>query len=100
MADFEDTAIRQAVVDDLRARARRHGLRRVVLFGSRVRGDHRPKSDIDLAVLGGGTVRFALEVDEEAPTLLSFDIVDIGKTTSDELRASVERDGRVLYEEI
>ena len=26
------------------------GLRRVFLFGSRVRGDHRPDSDVDLCI--------------------------------------------------
>ena len=33
--------------------ARKHGLRMVVLFGSRVRGTHRPDSDWDLCVVIG-----------------------------------------------
>lgn len=32
--------------------ARKHGVRRIILFGSRVRGDELAKSDIDLAVEG------------------------------------------------
>ena len=38
-------------------------------------GEHRPKSDIDLAVFGGDQVRFALHA-EEAPALLAFDFVN------------------------
>ena len=36
----------------LAALARRFGAKRLVLFGSRARGDNRPNSDIDLAVYG------------------------------------------------
>ena len=32
--------------------ARRHGAQRLVLFGSRARGDNKERSDIDLAVYG------------------------------------------------
>jgi nucleotidyltransferase substrate binding protein (TIGR01987 family) len=53
---------------------------RVVLFGSRSRGDARERSDIDLAVVGPDiTDREWLEmreyVEEEAPTLLLIDLV-------------------------
>ena len=34
----------------LAALARQHGARRLVLFGSRARGDNRYNSDVDLAV--------------------------------------------------
>lgn len=33
-------------------------LEKVVLFGSRARGTNRERSDIDLAVFGGGVDRF------------------------------------------
>ena len=36
----------------LAALARQHGARRLVLFGSRARGDNRYNSDVDLAVYG------------------------------------------------
>lgn len=44
---------RSALVDSLRRElASRDGVQLVLLFGSRVRGDHRPDSEVDLAVLG------------------------------------------------
>ena len=42
----------QDIYIQLAALARQYGARRLVLFGSRARGDNRPNSDIDLAVYG------------------------------------------------
>ena len=36
----------------LAALAQQYGAKRLVLFGSRARGDHHERSDIDLAVYG------------------------------------------------
>ena len=68
------------------------------MFGSRARGDFRRTSDIDLAVSGGDFNRFALDVDEETSTLLEYDIVNLDTEMQDELRESIEKEGRVLYE--
>ena len=61
----------------LAALARQHGARRLVLFGSRARGDNRYNSDVDLAVYGmpeGNRANFWMDC-EDLPTLLKFDIV-------------------------
>lgn len=100
MENLEDTGLKAEVIDEIRRCAQAHGVQRVVLFGSRARGEHRPKSDIDLAYMGGDGVRFALDVEDEVPTLLGIDLVDLDGPVSDELRASVARDGRLLYEEV
>lgn len=71
---------------------------RVILFGSRARGDNKERSDIDLAVSGGDVARFALEAEEELPTLLMFDVVDLGKPLREELLASIQKEGILLYE--
>ena len=64
------------------------GARKLVLFGSRARGDNRPRSDIDLAVFGM----------DDLPTLLKYDVVFIDDYTSPELLAEIDRDGVILYE--
>lgn len=53
------------------------GADRIVLYGSRARGDCRARSDIDIAVFGAPeTSRAAfLEALDELPTLLDFDLV-------------------------
>ncbi len=50
--------------------AKRYGAKRLVLFGSRARGDNRYNSDVDLAVYGmpeNNRVEFWLDC-EELPT--------------------------------
>lgn len=100
MAGMVDSGINNEVLESIRDIAQKCGVSRVVLFGSRARGEQRPKSDIDLAVYGGDQVRFSLDVDEEAPTLLQFDFVDMDGSVSQELRDRVAQEGVVLYEEV
>lgn len=55
-----NTGIRAEVTEEIRRLAHKHNVSRVILFGSRARGDYRKASDIDLAVSGGDFDRFAL----------------------------------------
>lgn len=90
----------ERAASDIRRVAREHGVKKLALFGSRARGTNGPKSDIDLAVWGCEDVgAFALALDEDVWTLLSFDVVDMS-AASPELAAEVEREGVTIYEEI
>lgn len=75
-------------------------LDRVILFGSRARGDNHERSDIDLAIQGGDTVAFAASADEDIPTLLMFDVVDLDKPMQSELLEEIRKDGVVIYEKV
>ncbi len=75
-------------------------MKKVILFGSRARGDFKEKSDIDLAVQGGDFVRFMLDVNEETSTLLSFDIINLDEKIQSELKEIIKKEGKVIYEEI
>ena len=81
--------------------AQKYRIKKVILFGSRARGDNWERSDIDLAISGGDRVRFALDVDEIeiVSTLLMFDVVDLDEPCNEELMESIQREGIVLYEE-
>ncbi len=85
---------------DIIALARICGLKKVILFGSRARGDNWERSDIDLAVSGGDTANFIRSIDDEIRSLLMFDIVDLDKPAQTELLAGIERDGVIIYEEV
>ena len=53
---------------------------RVLLFGSRARGDADERSDFDIAIDTGDTSKLALlqaALDENPVTLLAFDVVDL-----------------------
>lgn len=91
----------EKVKDKIIELARKCGVKKVILFGSRARGDNWERSDIDLAISGGDRVRFTLDVDESeiVPTLLMFDVVDLDEPCNEDLRELIKRDGVVLYEE-
>ncbi|SFB11519.1 nucleotidyltransferase domain-containing protein [Selenomonas ruminantium] len=80
--------------------AQKYGIEKVILFGSRARGDNWERSDVDLAISGGNRTMFSLDVDEieNVPTLLMFDVVDLDSECNKDLLASIRRDGVVLYE--
>lgn len=97
---MEGTGINPVVIQEIRNLAQKYEINQVILFGSRARGDYKRVSDIDLAVSGGDFVRFALDVDEETSTLLMYDFVNLDGTVQEELRDSIQREGKVLYEKI
>lgn len=79
----------------------RYGAQKIVLFGSRARGDNHPRSDIDLAIYGMPTSQqapFYFAVEEDLPTLLKFDLVHITQDTSPALLRNIEKDGVTLME--
>jgi predicted nucleotidyltransferase len=97
---MHNTGINPQVVKEIQDLARKYSVNKVILFGSRARGDFKRTSDIDLAVIGGDFDRFALDVNEETSTLLEFDIVDLKQPIQHELRDSIEMEGRILYEKV
>ncbi len=89
----------EELYNQLAALAKRYGARRLVLFGSRARGDNRYNSDIDLAVYGmpeDNRAGFWLDC-EELPTLLKFDIVHIRDGMNPAFLENIKRDGVELY---
>ena len=74
---------------------------KVVLFGSRARGDNLPKSDIDIAVAGCRDFdRFSYLIDEQLDTLLAIDVINLDESVSQQLLDEIARDGVILYEKI
>ena len=92
--------IQDIVITEIIDLARKYNLDKVILFGSRARGDYKSRSDIDLAVTGGDCIRFALDVQEMTSTLLFFDIVNLDASVQKELLQSIEKEGVCIYEKI
>lgn len=100
MTNVNEMGIKQKVIEEIKEYARQYGLAKVIVFGSRARGDYKEKSDIDLAVAGGNIIAFSLAVEEDTSTLLKFDIVNLDASVQEELRQSIEKEGIVIYEEV
>lgn len=77
--------------------AEEYDIDKVILFGSRARGDNRERSDIDIAISGGDCIGFSLDADERLDTLLMFDIINLDGTVQNELLEEIERDGVIIY---
>ena len=92
--------LKESIISEIKDLAIKCRVEKVILFGSRARGDSKERSDIDLAIEGGNTALFSVEADEIINTLLMFDIVDLGGFVQDELRQSIEREGKRIYEKI
>ena len=100
MENFEKTGIRPAVVEEIKKIAEKYEVKKIILFGSRARGDYHRASDIDLAVEGGRITDFILDVKETTSTLLNYDIVDLKETASGEFLEAIKKEGIILYEKI
>ena len=97
---MEGTGIKEQVIKEIISLAEKHAVEKLILFGSRARGNYHRASDIDLAVYGGDVTAFSLDVEESTSTLLTYDVVDMNKKHQDYFVESIEKEGKVLYEKI
>lgn len=87
--------VRQDIVDI----AKKNGVHKVIIFGSRARGNNGERSDVDIAVYGGDFDSFYWDINENVWSLLSFDMIEMDKGVSDNLMREIMRDGVIIYEE-
>lgn len=97
---MQDKGISEKVLSEIKYWADQDGVEKVVLFGSRARGDFRRTSDIDLAITGGNSTAFILHVDEETSTLLKYDVVNMNGPVQEELLEAIKKEGIVIYEKV
>ncbi len=74
-------------------------INKVILFGSRTRGDNGDRSDIDLAIYCEKSISdFIEDIENNTTTLLEFDFSDM-KSVNDELFIEqVNKEGIIIYE--
>ena len=77
--------------------AEKHHIEKLILYGSRAQVCNQDRSDIDLAVIGGNYRAFKFDVNDNARTLLMFDIVDYTQV-SPRLREEIDKYGKLIYE--
>lgn len=88
-------------IEQVKTLAVRQHATRLVLFGSRARGDHHERSDYDFAIWGLDAKQQALlqdAIENDLNTLYSIDLVFITDRISPELLANIEKDGILLMD--
>ena len=91
------------VIKELQEIFRRHtNIEKVLIFGSRSKGNYRPGSDIDLAVIGKNIdysqlLDILCEIDE-LELLYSIDLLDYQKKVGTPLGDHIDRVGQVFFE--
>jgi predicted nucleotidyltransferase len=75
-------------------------IEKVVIFGSRARGNFKPASDIDLAIYGEISDKLlrhiAFEL-EELPTPYKFDVLNYNDIDNIQLKQNIDKDGKAFY---
>jgi len=78
-------------------------IEKVMLYGSRAKGNYRNGSDIDITLMGecltlDNSVYLLMDIFEESSLPYSFDISIFKDIENKELVGHIERVGKVLYE--
>jgi predicted nucleotidyltransferase len=93
--------IDEGLIQSIREIGRNYPIEQIVLFGSRARGDHKPVSDIDLAVLllpeSNCTGRLTSDL-EDLNTLFKIDTIFINENIDPKLLENIKKEGVLLYE--
>ena len=66
----------ERVIRELFSFATKHSVRKIILFGSRARGNNTERSDVDIAVYGGDFDSFYWDIKENIHSLLMFDVIN------------------------
>ena len=93
--------IDEGLIRSIREIGRNYAVEQIVLFGSRARGDHKPVSDIDLAVFllpeSNCSGRLTSDI-EDLNTLFKIDTIVINENIDPKLLENIKKDGVLLYE--
>lgn len=73
------------------------------IFGSRAKGNYKPGSDIDIAIIGKkADALLALNINgklnESSPLPFHFDIVNYNDISNPDLKAQIDRVGIIFYQ--
>lgn len=89
------------VIEQVKIIAMKYNIEKVILFGSRARGDYTTVSDYDIAVFKkdlSALDRASFYADiEEIDTLKKIDIVFVNNDSTDELIENINKDGVVIW---
>lgn len=75
-------------------------IKKVILYGSRARGDYKPGSDIDIAIVFRKNCEKIYEIRDrllEQNFIYTFDIIDYEEISNEKLKKNIDREGIVIF---
>jgi uncharacterized protein len=91
------------IVESIKKIAKSYYIEKIILFGSRARGDNKATSDIDIAVYPMQQFQneghFASDI-EDLETLLKIDIIYVNSDTDTRLIENIDKEGVLIYERL
>jgi len=102
MKDHNEMGISLKLFEDIKnSISKNPKINKVVIFGSRARGDYKKTSDIDICIYGKDIKNIDINLLEdsikEIDTPLDFDIVYFDKISKEALKNNIEKDGILIY---
>ncbi|HOI01129.1 MAG TPA: nucleotidyltransferase domain-containing protein [Bacteroidales bacterium] len=91
------------IVNICRCFEKYQGIKRVIIYGSRARGDYKRSSDIDLAIVGSLTYSELMHLEGQLDDLLLPYKIDIGlldEIENPDLRAQIRQTGQIFYDAV
>lgn len=90
---------KETINDIIKICKKHESVEKVILFGSRARGDNDIKSDIDLAIYSNEPINeFIEDIELNTKTLLEYDFSHMGTIKDDFFIDQIKKDGIVIYE--
>ncbi|WP_100011803.1 nucleotidyltransferase domain-containing protein [Lentibacillus sediminis] len=101
---WESTGISTRFINELQSYcANNDQIEKVVLFGSRARGDFQSSSDIDLAFFtinsSHSQQNLIAQFIDELPTPLKIDVAFMDRLSKEKMIFNIQKEGVVIYEQ-
>ena len=90
----------EEVIKKLNTIFKNYNIQKVIIFGSRAKGNYKKYSDIDLAFIGNIDFNTKLEILEKIDDLLlpyEVDLIDFNKIKNLELKNHIKRVGKEIF---
>jgi uncharacterized protein len=103
-AHWKETGISKRFISELQSYCLKNDqIDKILLFGSRARGDYNRSSDIDLAIFtkkSSHTQQNLIEQDiNEMSTPLKIDVIFMDRLAKEKLISNIRKEGVVIYEQ-
>jgi len=100
---MENTGLTEKEIENIKkVFSKQHKIEKVLLYGSRAKGNYKPASDIDLTLIGKNIdLGLLLKIEFELDDILlpyKFDVSIYDKITNPEFIDHINRVGKVFYQ--